>query len=176
MRSPPCSLSPRPRRSCRPAPTKRPPSSWEPVHEGLSAALSVGLAFSRTIQYAPRARPPSALHLALPEQAPAPRVVNPARLTGTPEWSIAVSGFFLNFFWEMAQSAWYADVARKTYQEILVSRLHCTLGDVVILLVASWITAWPVRDRYWVTALRSRDLAAFTGLGLGDTPVSEWVN
>src|SRR3989338_5721747 len=40
-----------------------------PVHERPSAALSVGLACSRTTQYAPRARPPSALHLAIPEQA-----------------------------------------------------------------------------------------------------------
>jgi hypothetical protein len=93
-----------------------------------------------------------------------------------PEWPIAVSGFFLNFFWEMAQSGLYADVARKTYQEILVSRLHCTLGDVAILLVAHGIVAWARRDRQWVTALRSRDLAAFTGLGLGYTVVSEWVN
>src|SRR3989344_5475753 len=53
---------------------------WEPVHERPSreaafvrharAALSVGLACSHTTQYAPRARPPSALHLAFPEQAP----------------------------------------------------------------------------------------------------------
>src|SRR3990172_2636745 len=34
---------------------------WEPVHEWPSAALSVGLAFSLTTQYAPRARPPSDL-------------------------------------------------------------------------------------------------------------------
>src|SRR3989338_3212715 len=56
---------------------------WEPVHERPSreaafvrharAALSVGLACSRTTQYAPRARPPSALHLAIPEQAPPPQ-------------------------------------------------------------------------------------------------------
>src|SRR3990170_1057211 len=45
----------------------------EPVHEWPSAALSVGLACSRTTQYAPRARPPSALHLAAPEQAPTPK-------------------------------------------------------------------------------------------------------
>ena len=76
----------------------------------------------------------------------------------------------------MAQSGLYADVARKTYQEILVSRLHCTLGDVVIMLVAYWITAALVRDRCWVTALRFHDLAIFTGLGLGYTIVSEWVN
>src|SRR3990170_8148636 len=47
-------------------------SREEPVHERPSAALSVGLACSRTNQYAPRARPPSALHLAIPEQAPLP--------------------------------------------------------------------------------------------------------
>lgn len=103
-------------------------------------------------------------------------MVNLDRLAGMPEWSIAVSGFFLNFFWEMTQSAWYADVARKTYEDILVSRLHCTLGDVAILLVAYWIAAGLARDRYWVTALRPSDLAAFTGLGLGYTIVSEWVN
>src|SRR3990170_2908551 len=48
-------------------------SFLEPVHEWPSAALSVGLACSRTSQYAPRARPPSALHLAIPEQAPTPK-------------------------------------------------------------------------------------------------------
>src|SRR3989338_979066 len=48
------------------------PTREEPVHEWPSAALSVGLACSRTTQYAPRARPPSALHLAIPEQAPPP--------------------------------------------------------------------------------------------------------
>src|SRR3990170_2765070 len=45
-------------------------SREEPVHERPSAALSVGLACSRTNQYALRASPPSALHLAIPEQAP----------------------------------------------------------------------------------------------------------
>ena len=42
-------------------------------HSSARAALSVGLACSRTTQYAPRARPPSALHLAIPEQAPTPQ-------------------------------------------------------------------------------------------------------
>ena len=43
---------------------------------GQAAALSVGLACSRTTQYAPRARPPSALHLAIPEQAPIPHYLD----------------------------------------------------------------------------------------------------
>src|SRR3990170_122031 len=58
-------------------------SREEPVHERPFAALSVGLACSRTNQYAPRARPPSALHLAIPEQAPPPkysdRLLEPVR-------------------------------------------------------------------------------------------------
>ena len=37
---------------------------------GHLLALSVGFACSRTTQYAPRAKPPSALHLTIPEQAP----------------------------------------------------------------------------------------------------------
>jgi len=48
--------------SCNARPTGR--SRREPVHERPSAALSVGLARSRTIPCAPHARPPSALHLA----------------------------------------------------------------------------------------------------------------
>jgi hypothetical protein len=98
------------------------------------------------------------------------------RSAGIPEIFLALTSFFVNFFWEMVQSPFYDDVHRKTYMEILTSRLHCTLGDVLILLSAYWIMAWVVKDRYWVIGLRVRDLAGFTGLGLGYTIVSEWVN
>ncbi len=93
-----------------------------------------------------------------------------------PEVPLIASAFFLNFFWEMVQSPLYDDVHRKTYGEILVSRLHCTLGDVLILLGAYWIVALAKRDRLWVTDLRLRDVAGFTFLGLGYTVVSEWVH
>ena len=92
------------------------------------------------------------------------------------ELPLALAGFFLNFFWEMVQSPFYDDIYRKTYVEILVSRLHCTLGDVLILLSAYWIVAWLTRNRYWVMALHIRNVLLFTFLGLGYTIVSEWVN
>ena len=84
--------------------------------------------------------------------------------------------FFLNFFWEMVQSPLYDDIHRKTYTEILVSRLPCTFGDVIILLGACWIVAWIARNRYWVIDFRIRHVVGFTLLGLGYTIVSEWVN
>lgn len=90
--------------------------------------------------------------------------------------SVAASGFLVNFFWEMIQSPLYDDVQRKPYAEILTSRLHCTLGDVAILLGAYWIVALATGDRCWVLRGRVRDVATFTVLGLGYTVVSEWVN
>ena len=98
------------------------------------------------------------------------------RLAHLPEIPLAVTAFFLNFFWEMVQSPFYDDINRKTYVEILVSRLHCTLGDVLIILGSYWIVAWLVRNRYWVLDLRIRNVVGFTLLGLGYTIVSEWIN
>ena len=97
-------------------------------------------------------------------------------LIDVPEVLLACSAFFLNFFWEMAQSPLYRDVTERSYGEMLASRLHCTLGDVVILLGAHAIVAWTRRDRHWVMRLRGRDLTVFTGLGLSYTVLSEWVN
>lgn len=89
---------------------------------------------------------------------------------------LAASGFFVNFFWEMAQSPLYTDVQRKPFVEIFTARLHCTLGDVAILLGAYWLVALAVRDRVWLLRGRARDIAAVAALGLGYTVVSEWVN
>jgi len=100
--------------------------------------------------------------------------VNPKRILDSPEILMTASAFFLNFFWEMAQSPLYEDINRKSYSEILLSRLHCTLGDVLILLGAYWIVTWWAGDRYWVIDFRVRDVMVFTVLGLGYT--SEWVN
>jgi len=89
---------------------------------------------------------------------------------------LATTGFLINLCWEMLQSPLYEDVARKPYGEILISRLHCTVGDVVILLGAYWGMALATGDRAWLLQGRIRDIAAFSALGLGYTVVSEWVN
>ncbi len=100
----------------------------------------------------------------------------PQKSACDPEVPLVGAGFFLNFFWEMVQSPLYGDVYQKTYMEILMSRLHCTLGDVLILLGAYWIIAWVVKDRYWVANFRTLHVMGFMLLGLGYTIVSEWIN
>lgn len=101
---------------------------------------------------------------------------NPHNLSYLPEIPLVFSSFFFNFFWEMVQTPLYDDVSRKTYLQILISRLHCTLGDVLILLGAYWIVAWFAHSRYWVTLFRPQYLLIFTLLGLGYTLFSEWLN
>lgn len=97
-------------------------------------------------------------------------------LLSVPEIPLTFSSFFFNFFWEMGQTPLYDDVPRKTYLQILISRLHCTLGDVLILLSAFWIVAWFTNNRNWVTLFRPQHLLSFTLLGLAYTVASEWVN
>ncbi|MFI5304702.1 MAG: hypothetical protein ACHQYP_07885 [Nitrospiria bacterium] len=86
------------------------------------------------------------------------------------------ASFLINFSWEMVQTPLYEDVFRKTYLQILISRLHCTLGDVQILLSAYWFVARFSNNRYWVMFFRLQHLLGFTPLGLGYTLFSEWVN
>jgi hypothetical protein len=100
----------------------------------------------------------------------------PRKFPVLPEISLCFSSFFFNFFWEMVQTPLYDDVSQKTYLQILISRFHCTLGDVLILLSAYWIVAWFTHNRNWVTFFCPKHLLGFTLLGLGYTLVSEWVN
>ena len=94
--------------------------------------------------------------------------------SGVPEWSVVRWGFPLNLAWEFAQSPLYADWDREwTY--LLWTRLHCTAGDVLILLGACWGTALVFRTRHWLGVRRLGPLV-FIVLGLSYTVWSEWLN
>ncbi len=99
--------------------------------------------------------------------------IKPERI---PEFPLVLTAFFLNFFWEMIQSPWYADTSQIPYQEMLIRRIHCTLGDVLILLFSFWIVGWMVRDRQWIMDFRLRHVTGFTLIGLAYTVFSEWLN
>ena len=65
-----------------------------------------------------------------------------------PEIKLIGWGFLLNGIWEFLQSLLYADHGQGTIY-ILWSRLHCTAGDILILLGAYWITSLMFRTRSW---------------------------
>lgn len=57
-------------------------------------------------------------------------------------------GFALNLVWEFGQTPLYAD-SGNGLRYLLWTRIHCTVGDVLILLGAFWLTALLVRTRRW---------------------------
>lgn len=88
---------------------------------------------------------------------------------------LAFWGFSLNLAWEAGQTPLYED-ADRGLAYLAWTRLHCTAGDVLILLGAFWLTSLAFRSRRWF--VRSGLLAPglFVVLGLAYTAWSEWAN
>lgn len=92
-----------------------------------------------------------------------------------PEMVLAGWGFILNGAWEVLHTPLYADATRDWFY-LLWTRLHCTLGDVLILLSAFWIASLIARSRFWWTSRWATVLPVFLVTGLAYTAFSEWAN
>lgn len=91
------------------------------------------------------------------------------------EVQVIVWGFALNLIWELAQSPLYADHANGG-RYIAWTRIHCALGDVLILLGSFWATAAAYRSWHWPVTRGLDAAAVFLGFGLAYTAWSEWFN
>lgn len=84
-------------------------------------------------------------------------------------------GLPTNLLWELAQSPLFADHA-ESWRYVAWTRLHCSVGDVLILLGAFWATAAVFGSRSWPVT-RGREAASlFVGFGIAYTLWSEWFN
>ena len=97
------------------------------------------------------------------------------RTTRIPEVRLAAWGFGLNALWEFTHSPLYADHDRGVVY-VVWTRLHCTAGDVLILLVCFWLVALFFRSRRWHREWPVRGGATFTVAGMAYTVWSEWLN
>ncbi len=88
-----------------------------------------------------------------------------------PELRLIVWGYGLNALWEALPSPLYSDFDRAL-SYLVWSRLHCTGGDVMILLAAFWATSALFRTRSW-PGRGGLPSAVFVGLGLAYTVWSE---
>lgn len=89
-----------------------------------------------------------------------------------PEARLAVWGFGLNALWEAGQSPLYTD-SDRSWGYLVRSRLHCTAGDVLILLAAFWVVSLLFRTRSWAVRGGFAAAAVFAGLGFAYTGWSE---
>lgn len=98
-----------------------------------------------------------------------------ARLSRAPEPRLAAWGFLLNGAWEAAQTPLYADAGREV-EYLVWTRLHCTAGDVLILLGSFALTSAAFRSRSWMSAGSVRPRLVFVALGLAYAVASEHFN
>lgn len=96
-------------------------------------------------------------------------------LAQAPELRLVLWGFALNLTWEVLQTPLYADRGGSA-RYLAWSRLHCTLGDVLILLGCFWLVALMCRDRRWIAAGRLPPRLLFVTLGVAYTMASELLN
>ena len=88
---------------------------------------------------------------------------------------LGLTGFLLNGNWEWLQTPLYQD-ATKSVNDIVWFRLHCTVGDVLILLACAVAVTGLRRSTSWLARPRILDFSLMTALGLAYTSFSELVN
>ena len=94
----------------------------------------------------------------------------------TPEVALVILSLPLHLLWEIAQFPLYTVWHEGDWSYILYGLVHCTLGDLMILLSVFWIVSLLKRSRQWIYSPSLNNIVLFTLLGLGYTIYSEIVN
>jgi hypothetical protein len=93
-----------------------------------------------------------------------------------PEVRLIVLALPLQLLWEIAQFPLYTVWHQNDWSYILYGLAHCTLGDLIILLVLYELIAIIQRDRYWYLHSILPSGILFTIAGIGYTIYSEITN
>ena len=94
----------------------------------------------------------------------------------TPELLLLTLALPLQLLWEIAQFPLYTVWHEGDWSYILYGLMHCTLGDLLIMLSVFWLISLLNRSRYWIFSPSWRTVVLFTALGLNYTIFSEIIN
>ncbi len=93
-----------------------------------------------------------------------------------PEARLLLFALPLETLWEFAQFPLYTVWQENPWNYILYSLVHCTVGDLLILLVSYELVALLYRARDWYRKRPILNALLFTALGAAYTIYSETVN
>ena len=93
-----------------------------------------------------------------------------------PEFLLLTLSLPLQLLWEIAQFPLYTVWHEGDWSYILYGLIHCTLGDLLILLSVFWLVSLLNRSRHWILSPTFINIVLFTALGLGYTIFSEIIN
>ena len=94
----------------------------------------------------------------------------------TPETLLLSLGLVLELIWEIVQFPLFIIWHEASWANILFALVHCTLGDLMILLAAYWLVALLNKNRHWYQKNVFRNALLFTIIGLTYTIYSEHIN
>jgi hypothetical protein len=83
--------------------------------------------------------------------------------------------FVVNATWEWIQSPFFVDIT-SDLNTIVWYRIHCTLGDTLLLLSGYLLIALYHRDLNWIRHSNTRHYAILVVMGVLYTFISEYVN
>ncbi len=92
-----------------------------------------------------------------------------------PELRVCLLAFFLNFFWEVVHTYFYT-FKDSTFDTMLSGWLHCTWGDVIIIMGSFWFVSLTSWNRRWFLSLNKINFMGFIMVGVAYTFFSEWAN
>ncbi len=93
-----------------------------------------------------------------------------------PEIQLLMLAVPLQLLWEIAQFPLYTVWHEGDWSYILYGLIHCTLGDLLIMLCVFWLVSLLNQSRRWIFSPSFANFVLFTGFGLGYTIFSEIVN
>lgn len=105
-----------------------------------------------------------------------PSIAIKSKWSHVPELQLIMFGLPLQLLWEIAQFPLYTIWHEGEWSYILYGLIHCTLGDVLIMLCCYWLVALLNRNRFWYRTNILVNGFLFTLLGLGYTIYSEMLN
>ena len=94
----------------------------------------------------------------------------------TPEFLLLTLSLPLQLLWEIAQFPLYTVWHEGDWSYILYGLVHCTLGDLLIMLSAFWLVSILNRSRHWIFSPSMPNIVLFTISGLAYTIFSEILN
>lgn len=99
-----------------------------------------------------------------------------ARVTGLPEFNVAIFALLLNYPWEFLQVPLFEQMPSAAHWEAIKTCTRATLGDAIIMLIAFWAASAFAGSRYWMSdAARRSTLTVFVLTGLAITFAIEWL-
>jgi len=92
-----------------------------------------------------------------------------------PVLNLLFFSFVLNSAWEWVQTPFFIDLT-SDLNTIVWYRIHCTVGDTLIMLAGYILISLYRKDYRWVVHAHIKDFAALVAMGVLYTVISEYVN